>query len=227
MDIPVEAQEINTFSKDLEVVRIPFSGFPIRLEKIPLVDVSPGGINKDEFKDFERKLGHIPDLRSHTNPKDFSWAHRSLVGISATNVPESWAEDKDGRKTTWKRDYMMYLCVDKGAGLPQNKYLHKRLDETKEGRGARQDLDVYGDAFVFKKKPKSKGPDVSERAESTHMDEHFVKEEPSLKSPDMLERAEYIHMDQEFVDSAKYAFQGKIILENLLRVSTEGDFDYV
>ena len=223
MDTPVKIEEISTVPKDLEVVRIPVSGFPIRLEKFPLVDVGPGGINEDKCKDFERKLGHVPDLRSYTNPKDFSWTHRSLVGISAKTIPEYWDEDE---KTAWKRDYMMYLCVDKGAGLPRNKYLHSILDDTSGGRGARQHLDVYGDVFVFKKEPELETP-VSERAEDGHMDQISVKKEPELKGPDVFERAEYVHMDQEFVDSAKYTFRGKVIIGHLLRIFTEGGFDHV
>lgn len=241
--LEIKPLEINTPPKNLKVVRIPTSGLPIRLIKVPLVDIGPGSIKEDDCKGFEKALGHIPDLKSITDPKDFSWAHRSLVGISAKTIPDYW--DGDG-KTTWKREYMMYLCVDKKSGLPLNKYLNKLLADTSGGRGARQDLIVYGESFVFKKEPNLKGPDMFEcaecthidqdsvkkepelkRPECTHIDQDSVKKEPELKSPDVIKRAEYIHMDQRFVDSAKYESRGKVILEQLLRGYTEGDFHCV
>ena len=184
---------MDTPSEDLEVIRIPIKGLP-RPEKVPLVEVGPGGISTDECKDFEIKLGHIPDLRSYEKQKHFSWTYRSLVGTLAKKVPEGWGG-------TWKRDHMLYLCVDARAGLPQNEYLMKVVDISNKGRVTSPAPIVYGDAFVFKKEPKLQGPGVSERAE-------------------------YTHMDQDFVDSAKCTGGfAQAILQGLLRISTEGGFD--
>ena len=183
---------MDTPSKDLEVVCIPIKGSPMRPEKVPLVKVGPGGISKDECKEFEKELGHLPDLRAYEKFRHFSWTYRSLVGILAKNLPGEWGG-------TWKRDYMLYLCVDERAGLPRNEYLEEVLDDSSGERGTRPAPIVYGDAFVFKKEPKLQGPDVSERAE-------------------------YAHMDQDLVDSVRYnGFRAQAVLERLLRVSTEGD----
>lgn len=201
MDTPVKTQEIDTPPKYLKVVRIPIHGSTLYLEDVPLVEVGPGGISKDECKDFEKKLGHIPDMRSYNGSKHFSWAHRSLVGTSAKSVPKDWDEDLN---TTWKRDYMMYLCVEAGAGLPRNEYLNKALldDGASGARMIRKNPIVYGDAFVFKK-------------------------EPNLQGPEVFERAEYTQIDRDFVDSAKGGFRAKGILQELLTGFTEGDFDYL
>lgn len=187
---------MDTPSEYLEVIRIPIKGFPRRPEQVPLVEVGPGGISTDECKEFEIKLGHIPDLKSYKKLEHFSWDYRSLVGTLAKNVPGEWGG-------TWKRDYMLYLCVDARAGLPRNEYLKEVLDASSGGRGTRPAPIVYGEAFVFKKEPKLQGPDV-------------------------FERAGYTHMDQDFVDSAKYTgSRAQSILQGLLRVPTEGDFDYL
>lgn len=195
MNTPVETQEIVTSPSRLKVVRIPFYGSTLHLEEVPLVDVGPGGISKDECKDFEKKLGHIPDLRSYNDSKSFNWAHRFLVGSLANNVPKFWDDTQD---TTWKRDYMLYLCVDPRAGFPRNQYLQQILGDTSKDRLTRAPLIAYGDAFVFRKEPK-------------------------LHSVDVFERAGYTHMDQVFVNSAEHELRAKAILRFLLTGSTEGD----
>ena len=88
---------------------------------------------------------------------------------------------------------MMYVCRKDGGRLPPNEYLHKVLQESFiKGRGTSTDpFVVYGDAFIFKKEPESKGSDKSEGAR-------------------------YIDMDEGFVKSAQGAYFAKSILEKLL-----------
>lgn len=58
-------------SANLEVVYIPCNALPICPKTISLIDVNLEDINKGECNDFEKKLGHIPDIRSHQNPDTF------------------------------------------------------------------------------------------------------------------------------------------------------------
>ncbi len=95
---------------NLIVVHIPRNNAPPCLASIPLIDIDPEGIDKENYDDFEKKLGRIPDLKSH---EGFRWAHRSLVSKCLGF----------GVGGTWEAVYMMYVCLDESAGLPRNEYL--------------------------------------------------------------------------------------------------------
>lgn len=139
---------------------------PVRLEETPLINIGPGGISENECVDLEKTLGHIPDMRKFDDPKTFSWAKRSLVGLT---IPSPL----DGVKF----DYMMCMCQDQAAGLPHNEYLEGIFKETmKTGRGTLMaPRTVFGDAFVFRMQPKSNALDKSERARYISMDTDFVE----------------------------------------------------
>lgn len=150
----------------LKVVRIPCDGSPMKLTTIPLINIGERKMHEDECIDFEKLLEHIPNMKSVDNSKRFSWAYRKLVGIVNNNVGE----------VSWKADYMMYLCLDKRAGLPHNEELERLV---KLGRGpayVMDPFDVYGDAFVFRMEPQSKRQfDGPKRAVYTNMDTGFIE----------------------------------------------------
>ncbi|CAD6570814.1 MAG: hypothetical protein ASARMPRED_003950 [Alectoria sarmentosa] len=170
---------------DLKVVRIPYNvseASPICLTNIPLIATGSEGLSKGECKEFEKQLGSIPNMQLFNDPQTFSWADRSLSQVSNVRM---------GVGAT--ADYMMYVCRKEGGRLPPNEYMQKTPQESFEkGRGTSTDPSVvYGDAFIFKKEPESKGSDKSEGAR-------------------------YIVMDKGFVKSAQDAYFAKGILEKLL-----------
>ena len=155
-------------TNNLKVVHIPCQNSSICSIPVQLIDVDSQGLNKDGCSAFEKQLGHVPDVKSIGKSTKFSWPNRCLAGISVNTVPDYWEE-------AWQADYMMYLCLDAGAGLPPNEYLNQMLEEAKEKvRGAPRISAVYGDALVFIKEPKSIGYDESERAKYKNMHEDFV-----------------------------------------------------
>lgn len=150
-------------SADLEVLRIPCNGSSMFLTTIPLIPIGPGGINKDECNDLEKQLQHMPNVKSLDSPKSFRWTYRTLVGLTKNDVGH---EPLNG-------DYMMYLCLDERSELPHNDYLEELVNL---GRGPIKTIlfKVYGDAFVFRMKSKSKGSDERLPATYVHMDSGFV-----------------------------------------------------
>ena len=121
--------------KVLRIPMVPSKESPIRLEEVSLINIDPQGSSKDEFKGFEKQLGHIPNIPAFDEPNIFSWNHRAL-----------WKE------SAGDEDFLMYLCLDEGAGLPHNKCLEGLYKYHKEGRyTAVLPFVVYGDAFVIKK----------------------------------------------------------------------------
>ena len=131
--------------------------------KIPLVDVGPAGIGKEECNDFEKELQHIPNMKSLGKPKSFSWSHRHLIGRSEKNSPN---ESLNG-------DYMMYLCVDDQSGLPHNKTLERLVNVSKGRATWSVPISVYGDAFVFRMASTSSGLAGSKGAKYIDMKENF------------------------------------------------------
>lgn len=144
-------------STSLKVVRIPYDASAIHLTDITLTSFDPNAIKKDVFAE---ELGHIPDMQSHSNDNlnTFGCGLHSLSSISNKDVGSP--------KELWYADYMMYVCLDKRADLPQNKHLRvlHYLD----------DVTAYRDAFVFKMKPGSDGLDQSGHTEYLDMDDTFV-----------------------------------------------------
>ena len=148
----------------LEVVRIPCNGSDMDLTTIPLIKIGHGGIRRDECNQFEKALGHIPNLKSFNSSKEFSWTYRKFSGLTNNDIGEE----------PWKADYMMYLCVDQRSGLPCNEYLKWLV---KIGRGPlipSKPFGVYGDAFVFRMESKSKESDEPNWARYINMDENFI-----------------------------------------------------
>lgn len=179
----------------LMVVRIPCEkDSPLCLTELSLTDVGSEGTSKEEWKELEKKLGRVPDVQSHNDPKNFSWAHRSFVGFSA--------ESLDNWRDSCRKHYMMYVCVDAGACLPPNEYLNQvRKEASETGKHALPPMPVYGDAFIFKKEPKSAGGDESERAR-------------------------YIDMGEEFVYKGRvYCHYAKVVLRKLLTFPTDGELE--
>ena len=150
---------------ELQVVRLPCDGSPMELKKIPLVDIGTGDIEKDDCNDLEKRLEHIPNLKSFASSKHFSWFYRTLVGTVNNDVGED----------SWKADYMMYMCLDKRSDLPHNDELERLV---KIGRGPAHPMvpfDVYGDAFVFRMESKSELDNEPKRAKYVDMDSHFIE----------------------------------------------------
>lgn len=146
MDAPTESQDppiiCNYLAASTHVVglHIPCTDASIHLDKIKLIEVGPGGIDKDECFDIEEKLERIPNMKL-LDGSSFSWTHRSLsYFVNSTVGPK-----------TWKAHYIMYVCLDKEAGLPENKHLGEVLKWNWDGLESEWALKaVYGDAFVFK-----------------------------------------------------------------------------
>ena len=131
--------------------------------KIPLVDVGPTGIGKEECNDFEKELERIPDMKPLDKPKSFSWAYRHLIGRS----------EKKCLNESLNGDYMMYLCVEEQSGLPHNKILERLVNDSK-GRATWSDpISVYGDAFVFRKESSPNGLAGSKGAKYIDMEGNF------------------------------------------------------
>lgn len=138
------------------VIRIPCDkASPISRVELSLTKLDSGSTNKDEWKDFEKKLGWIPDLQSYKGLKDFRWSHRSFVGYSAKDT--RWID-------SYRKHYMMYLCVDARADLPQNGFLSEMREKaSQKGKYRLPPMLVYGDAFFFTKEPVAVGCDEPER----------------------------------------------------------------
>lgn len=150
---------------ELKVVHIPCDGSSICLKDIALIDVGPGNADKDGYKDFEKKFGHIPDIPSLKGPKRFSWSHRYLVEFP--NAAVNYWDEK------WQGHHMMYMCLENVAGLPPNERLKTLFRSGAKGRAAQTTpRPVYGDALVFKMESESKDHE-SERARYIHMDPEF------------------------------------------------------
>ena len=181
MATPSKYLQVNNPSKHLkprplEVVHIPIDvlrGEPFaRLEKVGLINIGDGGIPENKCNDFEKELGWIPELRSF---KNFSWTHRSLLGISNESMPHLTGH--------WKADYRVYVWMDE----PDNcgRYLHEpdslgrnhTLEDIAEFdvKSCKESLlkfKIRGDAFVFKR-VKEHGSEGSLRG-YVDMDEGFV-----------------------------------------------------
>lgn len=148
---------------ELQVVRIPCDGSPMKLTTIPLIAIGDKKMPESACVDFETTIEHIPAMKSVDKPKRFSWAHRKLVGPVNNKVG----------LLPWQADYMMYLCLDERSGLPHNEELERLV---RLGRGpaypTMEPFDVYGDAFVFRMEPQSK---KSKRARYIDMDRDFIE----------------------------------------------------
>ncbi len=151
---------------ELKVLRIPLKPsktHPISITKVPLINVSSGGISEDKCTTFEKELGHIPDMDSFNTPgtKTFSRDHRTLYSL----------KNEEGT-------YMMYVCQDKNAGLPRNEYLEERFKDTGTSRRAPllAPLVVFGDVCIFKMKTESKTSSEPQKASYIDMDEGFARE---------------------------------------------------
>ena len=149
---------------ELDLVHLPCDDSPINMKTIALVDIDPKEFDKDNFQDFEKKLRHIPDVQSF---QDFGWAHRTLAVLSKENLGKGvgrWPE----------ADYLLYVCMDEEAGLPQN----GRVQDILTAYGGKDapllfPVKAYGDAFVSTMKPRSKAAKPGP-AEYTHILPSFV-----------------------------------------------------
>ena len=141
-----------------EVLRIPCHDSPMFLMKLPLINIGPGGINKDECNDLEKQLLRIPNVKALDNSEPFRWANRKLVNFTKN----------DARHGRLNGDYMMYMCLDEDSKLPHNRYLEELV---RLGRGPKiptVPFNVYGDAFVFRMESKSK--EANDRGPATYVD---------------------------------------------------------
>lgn len=122
----------------------------------------------DKCKTLEKELEHTLDMNSLNNHKIvFSPAHRHLL------IGQPY---KSGGHESWSADYIMYTCLKDEASLPQNEYLKELTkDLASKGRATlMEEIKLYGDAFVFKRKSKSQGGDVPQSAEYIDMDASFI-----------------------------------------------------
>ena len=149
---------LDNLTKDTcEVVKIPCNHAvtnPICLTNISLTDIDIS-ISTDNGRRLEERLVRVPNLRLHSLPKTFSWPHRLLTELSGDDLQPFAIEER--------LEYMMYMCMDKEAGLPLNRYL-----KTIYG------VLVYGDAFIFKVKSDRLGKERG--AKYLHFDEFFVRD---------------------------------------------------
>lgn len=160
-------------TRKLKVVRIPCDGSPMELIKISLINIGTEGIHKDECKDdkckaLEKELEYTLDMNTLNDHKVvFDPAHRHLL----IGQPYNSAGEESG-----PADYIMYMCLNDEPGLPQNKYLKEvTKDLASKGHATlMEEIKVYGDAFVFKRKSKSQGPDSTQPADYVNMDTDFV-----------------------------------------------------
>ena len=137
----------------------------MELIKIPLIEVGQEGISQCEK--LEKKLEHIPNMKSLDKPITFSWDHRHLFIGQSYRIA--------GFESMWG-DYMLYGSLNSGVGLPRNAHLKPLMkDLDKKGRmTAMEGVKIYGDAFLFRKKSKSPGSGEPERAAYNDMDEEFI-----------------------------------------------------
>lgn len=158
----------------LTVLRIPSDKASlISLEQVPLINIGLGGISKEECRDFEQDLGHIPNLQLEDakNPRTFSWAHRTLVRVKVANAMID----------AWNAEYMMCMCLEAEASLPANEHVRRILKPSDNSRVSQMGPSVvYGDLFVFRtelepNKPESKGLEEPERAKYFDMDRDFAE----------------------------------------------------
>ena len=159
-----DSQSTMSATTKLDLVHLPCDNSPINMKTIALVDIDPGGFDKHNYKDFEKKLRHIPDVQLFP---DFGWAHRILAVLSKENLGK-------GVRTWPEEDYLLYVCMDEESGLMQN----WRVQDILTAYGGKDAPRVfptkaYGDAFVFKMKPRSKTIE-SGPAEYIHMLPSFV-----------------------------------------------------
>ncbi|KAF6231584.1 hypothetical protein HO173_010116 [Letharia columbiana] len=190
--VPSVPQSSMATTIDLKVVHISYApGIdPLSLMKMPLANIGSGDISEDECNGFEKQLEHIPNLKSHSDPKTFSWAHRSLFEIGNEKVAYGIGKEP--------MIYMVYMCRDANAGLPHNQYLEDMVRDVYDHPRATlmPPIKVYGDAYVFMRKPYSKEPDESQRAT-------------------------YVDMDKGFVVDATHGVRAQVMLRNLLMYSPE------
>ena len=145
-------------TETLTVVCIPADGSDIHLRTFALFDIGSETFSEAECNTIEKELKHIPNMKSIHEPGAFSWEKRRL-----------YSRPNEGScRESWNADHMMYTCSDGSDGLPRNSY----LVDVQDGYPEYIRVNVYGDAFVFKKKFSAK----HERTEYIDMDEDFVKE---------------------------------------------------
>ena len=154
-------------STHLKAVRIPCDDSLVELMEIPLIEVGQGGISERECRGIEKELEHIPNMKLLDAPRTFSWDHRSLF------IRQSY--QTEGFEPWWV-DYMIYMSLDSGVGLPPNARIRSVMqDPNREGHMAgMEEIELYGDAFVFKMNSKSPGSGEPKRAAYTDMDEVFI-----------------------------------------------------
>ena len=134
-------------------------------------DIRENGSEKNDSERLEARLERVPNIDACKTHCSFNWARRTLVRLPIWRLG-AYAYD-------WEDEYMMYMCLDKEAGLPLNEYLTQLAnisDMRTDGNPSRtvriygdpfrartvqtdpylpldvSDVKVYGDAFVFKKK---------------------------------------------------------------------------
>ena len=134
------------------------------LINLPLINIGPGGLNPDTCNDLEKELLHIPDVKSRDSLKSFNWAHRTIIGFTKNDV----------REAPLNGDYLMYLCTDERSELPQNEYLTELVALGWGPNKPSTPFPLYGDAFVFRMEPESKGYEEGRPARYVHMDDGFV-----------------------------------------------------
>ena len=149
---------------ELDLVHLPCDDSPINMKNVALVDIDPGEFDKDNYKDLEKKLRHIPDVQSF---QKFGWAHRTLAVLSKENLGKGvgrWPE----------ANYLLYVCMDEEGGLDPNLRVQE-IVTAYGGKGAPRLFPTkpYGDAFVFTMKPRSKAVERGP-AEYTHILPSFI-----------------------------------------------------
>ena len=156
---------------ELDLVHLPCDDSPINMKTVALVDIDPEEFDKDNYKDFEKKLRRIPDVQSF---QGFGWAHRTLASLSKENLGKGigrWPE----------AEYLLYVCMDEKSGLMRNSRVQEIL-AAYGGKDAplRFATKAYRDAFVFTMKPRSKAV-KSRPAEYTQIPPSFITS-PTLNS---------------------------------------------
>ena len=108
-------------------IHLPCDGSRRRPTRIPLTKVGPDGIGSDDCREMEKWLGSFPNMKLLDSKETFKWDYRQLLAIPVKELGCSVATI-----------CLLYVCYDKKAKLPRNKYLE-----------ALSRVHVYGDGYMF------------------------------------------------------------------------------
>ena len=120
----------------VETLRIPCDDSPCRITYIPLTAFNPRDTGSDDCMKKEEWLTRFPNVKL-MDQSTFSWNERELRYLPFKDLDSSV-----------KGFHLLYVCYEKKARLPRNRYLEKLSG-----------VHMYGDSFLFKMSDSDDGSD--------------------------------------------------------------------